>query len=85
MDTPAFAYEQGLFLPERTALLYLNVDPLRAAFDAFVETNSDLMIQQEADALRGLLRVVDTASVTLSQDGEFSRARFILTLGAGQN
>jgi len=42
------------------------------------------MIQQEADALRGLLRVVDTASVTLSQDGEFSRARFILTLGAGR-
>jgi hypothetical protein len=48
-----------------------------------VETNSDLMSGEEADMVRRLLRVVDTASVTLSQDGDFSRARFTLTLSEG--
>ena len=79
--TPTFMFEQGAFLPDTSVLLYADLAPVRAAFDAFASANPDLVDPVEADGLRMLLSFFDTASITAVYAETGGKIRFSLTMG----
>lgn len=79
--TPGFVYESAFFLPQTGALAYVDLAPIRAAFEAFVTANPRALYRQDAEDMRLLLSFFDTASMTAVYSETGGNIRVTLTLG----
>lgn len=94
LDTDTYAFESGLFLEGTATLWYIDMAPIREAFDVAVasgmlEDMADMgmgdmdmaLTEENAAVISDLLGLLDTSSITsVSGDGD-GVSRFTLTLG----
>lgn len=80
-STEGYAFESGLFLPEPTSLLYIDMAPIREAANAAIAASGMIDPEgEEAIIANTLLSIIETSSVTIASNGDSSTARFTLTV-----
>jgi len=78
--TDAYAFESALFLPDATALLYLDMGPLRDVAAGLIAAEGDAIPPQDAEMLLALLGLLDTSSITTAHGDGSQAIRLTLTL-----
>lgn len=77
--TDAYAFESALFLPDATALLYIDVGPLREIAAGLIVAEGDRIAPDEAEMLLALLGLLDTSSITTAHGDSSQALRLTLT------